>query len=353
MSEQTLVNRANELLQSEQLRPKAKALLLLKLYQVHSLLSPEKADVYWEQLQALQQHLGNEDKALLDEIRSLVEEEEDPTKGFAGEKIAQIKAKLAEPGLTEAALRAFLEKIAKEVEKRFWPGGKQAVWQYLVQVWKTFDRGQALGLTAKLSRSKRLLQVRRMNQESPLTVEEWRRFSEENSQKEAVRIIVAMLEDPKVKLTIPDETIVSVVSSLLIKLIDASKLGSTLDQINKFLVMVANENTASKVFEALKYAVNAVANSPSLAQQWPEKFNAVLNLVILGVKLNVISTENVSNFVQDLPKYMVDYGFSTCYALISDADNLQSNLSEVMKSVSKAEQAEAWFLVIATQRGNW
>jgi len=351
MSDQTLVNRANALLQSEQLRPKAKAFLLLKLCQVNTLLSSEKADVYWNQLQTLQQHLGNEDKALFEEIRSSVEEEEDPTKGFAGEKIAEIKAKLAEPELTESALREFLETKAKEVEKRFWPGGKQAVWQYLVQVWKTFDRGHALGLTSKLSRPKRLLQVRQMNQESLLTVEEWRKFSEENSQKEAVRIIVTILEDSKAKLTIPDEYILPVVSSLSAKVFNAAQLSSTLDQINKFLAMVASKDTAQKVFDALKEASKTFANSPALNQQWPDKYNAVLNLIILGVKLNVINAENVSTFVQDLPKYMADFGFSTCYALISNAENLQSNLSEVMKSVSKTEQAEAWFLVLATQRG--
>ena len=352
MSDQTLVNRANELLQSDQLRPKARALLLLKLYQVHTLLSSEKAEDYWKQLESLQQHLGNEDKAVLAELRSSVEEEEDPTKGFAGEKIAEIKAKLAEPGLTEEALRAFLEAKAKEVEKRFWPGGKQAVWQYLVQTWKTFDRGQALALTAKLSRPKRLAQVRQMNQESPLTVEEWRRFAGENSEKEAVRVIAAILEDPKVQLKIPDEFIVPVTASLSAQVFDASKLASTLEQIDKFLGMVANKDTAPKVFEAIKDAATTVANSTGLAQQWPEKFNGVLHLAILGVKLNVITPESIKDFAQALPKYMVDYGFSTCYGLISDAGNLEANLAEVLKSVSKTKEAEAWFLVIATQRGN-
>ncbi|QRN82840.1 hypothetical protein JR338_10510 [Chloroflexota bacterium] len=351
MSDQTLVNRANALLQSDQLRPKAKAFLLLKLCQVHTLLASEHADVYWQQLQPLQKHLGNEDQALLQELRSSVEEEEDPTKGFAGEKIAEIKAKLAEPGLTEAALREFLDAMAKTVEKRFWPGGKQAVWVYLVQVWKTIDRSQALGLTSKLSRPKRQLQVRQMNQESPLSVEEWQRLAEENSQKEAIRIIAAILDDPKVKLTVPDEYIVPVVSSLSLNILDTSKLGSTLDQINKFLVMAFTEDTVSQIFDALGGAASTFANSTALNNQWPEKFRAVLNLVILGVKLGVITNDNVSSFVQNLPKYMVDFGYVTCYALISDGEDLQSNMAEAMKVVSKAEQAEAWFLVIATQRG--
>jgi len=351
MSDQTLVDRANALIQSEQLRPKAKAFLLLKLCQVHTLLSSEKAEVYWKQLQSLQRHLGNEDKSLMEEIRSTLEEEEDPTKGFAGEKIAEIKAKLAEPDLTELALREFLEQMTEEVEKRFWPGGKQAVREYLIQVWKTFDRKQALGLTSKLSHPKRQMQVRQMNQETPLTVEEWHRFSEENSQNEAVRIIISILEDPQTKFTIPEEYIVPIVSGLSGKLANSAQLGNTLNLINKFLQMVTHKESAPQVFDAIKSAAKRFANSSALANQWPEKFRAVLNLVILGANLNVINKENASSFAQNLPKYMVDFGFSSCYALISNAENLQSNMSEVMKSVSKIEQAEAWFLVLATQRG--
>ena len=351
MSDQTIVSRANALIQSDKLRPKAKAFLLWKLYQVHTLLLSDQAEVYWEQLQPLQNQLGNEDKAALEEIRSSVEAEEDPTKGFAGEKIAEIKAKLAEPGLTEEALRKFLDEMAKVVDKRFWPGGKQAVWEYLIQVWKKIDRKKALGLTSKLSRPKRKLQVRQMNQESPLTAEEWQRFSEENSQKEAIQIIVTMLENPKPVLTIPGAYVVPVVSSLTDKVFGAGQLGDTLDKINKFLVMVIEKDTTPQVFEALKSAAKTFANSTALNNQWPEKFNGVLNMIILGVKLKVITPDNVSAFVQDLPKFMVDYGISSCYGLLSDAEDLKSNLDKVLKSVSKSKEAEAWFLVLATQRG--
>lgn len=351
MSDQTLVNRANELIQSEQLGPKAKAFLLLKLYQVYTLMGSDQADVYWQQLQPLQQHLGNQDKALLDEIKASVEEDEDPTKGFAGEKIAEIKAKLAEPGLTEAALREFLDGMAKIVEKRFWPGGKQAVWEYLIQVWKTFDRKHALSLTSKLSRPKTKLQVRQMNQESPLTVDEWQRFAEENSQKDAIQIIGAILEDPKCQLTIPDAYIVPVVLSLTSNLYDIGQLNNTLDQIGLFLVMVYNDDKAPLIREAIKEAAKTFAKSTALNNQWPQKFHAVLNMIILGVKLNVITLDDVGDFVQDLPKFMVDFGISSCYALLSDAEDLQSNLAKVLKSVSKSKEAEAWFLVAATQRG--
>jgi hypothetical protein len=351
MSDQTLLNRANALIQSDQLGPKAKAFLLLKLCQFYMLMGSEQADVYWEQLQSLQQHLGKQDKAVMEELKASVEEEEDPTKGFAGEKIAEIKAKLAEPGLTEAALRDFLDSMAKVVEKRFWPGGKQAVWEYLVKVWKTIDRKHALALTAKLSKPKRRLQVRQMNQESPLTVEEWQHFAEENSQKNAVQIIEAMLEDPKLALTIPDDYIVPVVSNITGNLFSGNQLSGTLEKINKFLVMVAKEDTAPQVFEAIKGAAKSFANSTSMNNQWPEKFHAVLNMVILGVKLKVITPDNVSDFVQDLPKFMVDYALSSCYALLSDADDLKSNLDKVLKSVTKSKQAEAWFLVVATQKG--
>ena len=101
MSEQSLVERANQLLESGKLNPKTKAFLLLKLCQAYTMLAPEKAEGYWKQLQSLERHLGTEEKNAMAELRQMLEEEEDPTKGFAGEKIAEIKEKLADPNLSD------------------------------------------------------------------------------------------------------------------------------------------------------------------------------------------------------------------------------------------------------------
>jgi len=346
-----MIERANALIKSDQLRPKAKAFLLLKLSQIHALLSSEKAEDYWKQLQSQQRHLANEDKTLMESLRPMLEEEEDPTKGFAGEKIAKIKSKLNQPDLSEGELRAFLEEKAEEVRKRFWPAGKQAVWQQLIQVWKSIDRNQALALTAKLSHPKRQIQVRRMNRENPLRVDEWQRFTQENSRNEAIQIITAMLDDPQPKLNIPSKYMVPVVSGLVSKMTAAPQLKNTLDQINKFLPLVAAKDSKGEVLEALKKAAKKLATAPALANQWPEKFNAVLNLVIQGTNLGVINEATASGFAQNLPKHMVDFGLSTCYGLFTNADNLQANLSEVMKTVSQKDPAEDWFLVLATQRG--
>ena len=352
MSEQSLVAQANTLVNSDQLRPKPKAFLLLKLCQVHALFSSEEAQEYWKQLQGLQNHLANEDKSLMEDLRPMLEEEEDPTKGFAGEKIAEIKAKLAEPGLSESDLRQFLAEKAEEVRKRFWPAGKQAVWEYLVEVWKTFDRKQALALTAKLSAGRRLLQVQRMNRQSPLSVEEWQGFIAENSQNEAVRMIISILDDAQPKLNLPSELIVPVISSMAAKMTAATQLGTTLQQIDKFLPLVSSQESAPAVFEGLKSAAKAFANSAALSNTWPEKFNAVLNLAVQGANLGIITPANAQDFAQTLPKPMVDFGLSTAYALSSTSpEGLDQNLSEVMQSASQKAQAEAWFLVLATQRG--
>jgi len=332
-----LIERANALIKSDQMRPKAKAFLLLKLSQIHALLSSDKAEDYWKQLQSQQRHLANEDKTLMESLRPMLVEEEDPTKGFAGDKIAEIKSKLNQPDLAEEELREFLEEKAEEVKKRLWPAGKQAVWQQLIQVWNSIDRNQALALTAKLSHPKRQVQVRRMNREKPLSVDEWQSFTDENSKNEAIKIITAMLDDPQPKLTIPRDYIVPIVSGMVSKMTAAPQLKNTLDQINKFLTLVAAEDSKTAVLEALKKAAKSLSNAQSLANQWPEKFNAVLNLAILGTKLGVINEVTTSGFTKNLPKHMVDFGLATCYGLFTNADNLQTNFSEVMKSTSQKE----------------
>jgi len=351
MSEQSLLTQANELIRSNQLQQKAKAYLLLKLCQIHALLSSEGAEAYWGQLQSYKSYLGEPEKKLLTELGQLIEDEEDPTKGFAGEKIAEIKAKLAEPDINEWSLREFLQEKAEEVSKRFWPGGKKAVWEYLVLAWKGFDRKQALVLTSKLSQSKRLTHVRRMNRENPLSIEEWHAFTAENSQNETVRIILAILEDPQVKLTIPSEYIVPVVQRILSEFTNANQISQVLNQIKKFIPLVCKADSVPQVFDALKESVKNFTNSLTLNNHWPDKFNAAFNLINFGVDLGVINLVNAENLIHVLPAHLKDFGLSSIYALVSNSENLEANLAELLKSVTDKETSEAWFSIIAVERG--
>ena len=346
-----LIDRADTLIKTDQLRPRAKAFLLLKLSQIYTFLSMEKADKYWNQLQTQQKHLDPQEKALMEELRPMLEEEEDPSKGFAGEKIAEIKSKLKNPDLSDWEIREFLEEKAEEVKKRIWPAGKQAVWQQLIEIWKPIDRKQALALTAKLSHAKRQVHLRRMNLENPLSLEEWHRFKDENSLNEAVQIIVSLLDDPQPKLNIPSEYIKPVVNAIASKLTSFDQLRNTLDLVNKFLILVTDNASKAEVLESLKNAAKSFANSPALANLWPEKFNAVLNLIILGTKLGVINEKTANSFVQNLPRHMADFGLASCYALFGNKEDIRTNLSQLMKSVSQKDLAEAWFLVVITQRG--
>jgi len=113
-----------------------------------------------------------------------------------------------------------------------------------------------------------------MNRENPLRVDEWQRFTQENSRNEAIQIITAMLDDPQPKLNIPSKYMVPVVSGLVSKMTAAPQLKNTLDQINKFLPLVAAKDSKGEVLEALKKAAKKLATAPALANQWPEKFNA-------------------------------------------------------------------------------
>jgi hypothetical protein len=345
-----LLDRAKALINSDSLRPGAKAFLLLSLCQIYVMLSPDKAYEYWQRLKQIQNYIDEDSKMLMEQLRPIFEEKEDPTKGFAGEKIAEIKAMLEKPDLNESELREFLGFKAEEVKKRFWPVGKQAVWSFLVSTWKTIDRKQAMSLTKNLFPGRRLMIVRQINRENTMTIEEWQSFIEANSQKETVRVILAILDDPNLKLQIPGDYVQPVVSKLISQMDSIDHLESTLNKINKFILLISTNENKPHVFDTLKEAVRSMANSNIIGQKWAEKFDSVLKLIVLGTSIGVINKENISIFVKPLPEHMHDFAIASCYAMITTKENVQENHLKMMEAVVQKENAEAWFLVLLTER---
>ena len=157
-----------------------------------------------------------------------------------------------------------------------------------------------------------------MNRQSPLSVEEWQGFIAENSQNEAVRMIISILDDAQPKLNLPSELIVPVISSMAAKMTAATQLGTTLQQIDKFLPLVSSQESAPAVFEGLKSAAKAFANSAALSNTWPEKFNAVFDIsleenvderdvndIIQSIKTNLRNKfPKMKAYIKAEPKYV-------------------------------------------------
>lgn len=349
-SSQSIIDRANSLIQNKDLQPKAKALLLLKLTQLHALFSSENAIDYWQQLVPMRGNITGEDKIQLDELGLNFEEGKTPTKGFAGEKIAEIKNIMARPNVSEFELRAFLDQCETEVSKKLWPGGKQAIWEQLVLAWKTIDRKKALMLTAKLSGGLRQTVVRRMNQEATLTLEEWRSFIDTNNQNEAVKIILAILDDPQAKLTIPNNLVVPVIRAITANLHSINQLGDVLGKIDRFVPMVASTETWTDLYQALKDTAIFFGNSPAFGNQWAERFNATFRIMVCGVMSGVITRENIHLLEKGFPNHILDFAKASCFSYLCDESNAREVMAELIASVTQKDEAKAWFLVVLTDR---
>lgn len=351
MEEQTqgLIDRVNLLVQSDVLRPKAKAFLLLKLCQLYALFSSEKAQSYWERLTPFKSVIPVNEKSHLEELNLVFEEIKAPG-GFAGKMIEEIKAKLKNPNILVLELRDFLNAKEEEIKKKFLLSGKQAIYQQLVLAWKTIDRKQALTLTAKLSAPVRQMIVRRMNQEKPLSIEEWYSFIAANSQQEAAKIILTILEDSKPEFEIPNDLVVPVVTAINNKLVSMNEFAQVLDLIDKFVRLVAKAENFQNVFDALKFSARNFATTGVLANNWLARYEAILRLIFLGVSSGLITVENMALLIKDLPKHMTDFCMASCYAILADENNAAQYLTELINKAAKKEEAETLFLVLLVER---
>ncbi len=346
-----VLSKANQLLASNELRPKAKAFLLLKLVQIMILVSPEKARDYWERLAKIKNQLAGEDATSINDLTPIFEEEESPKKGFAAEKIGEIDALLGNENLSESQLKDALQQIEEEVKKRFLPFGKMPVWKKLVMVWKGIDRKYALQLCGKLGPYVRKPIVRRMNQEEKLSPDEWRVYSQAASQQEASKLIVEILDEPQPKLDLPHELIEPVMNVIRGKLDNAQKLQMVLDEIAKLIKLITREENKSEIFDSFKKTIKFFDSSYVLSQQWAEKFNASFNIIALGVNFQIIYMSNVNDFITAFPKHMIDFGRAGFYGLIVDKEEAKTKLDLLLQEVEKTAESEAWFLVMLVERG--
>ena len=84
-------------LASNELAPKARAFLLLKLCAICSVFLPDRAKQYWRLLSAVASHVPADEQSHLNDLRQLMGERPAPSSGFAGERIAEINYRRKEP----------------------------------------------------------------------------------------------------------------------------------------------------------------------------------------------------------------------------------------------------------------
>jgi hypothetical protein len=347
----SLILRADSLIQSNQLKPKAKAFLLLKLCQVNLLFSQEKAAQYWNQLAPLKNQLPEEEKAHLPELAVVFEEGKIPG-GFAGKMIEDIKAKCSQPELLILELRDFLLKCEEETEKKFLLKGKQAIWMEIVSAWKNIDRKKALPLTAKLSPKNRESMIRRMHHETPLTVEEWHSFLATNSQPEAVRIITVILDEEQPKLSVPNTLIIPITNAITSKFTHVNQLNDIINKVEKFLgsLMTVSDNL-QYVFEALKTCVDFLASTNVLTNNWVDRFDAILRLIVWGVVIGLINENTTTLFVKNIPDHLREFSLTTSYGMLANEENAERYLTSIKSEVKSKQDTETWFLILLGERG--
>ena len=347
----SLMLKADSLIQSNSLRPKAKALLLLKLCQLSLLVSQEKAAHYWNLLTPFKNQLPEDEKTHLPELVTVFEEGKIPG-GFAGKMIEEIRAKCNQPGLLILELRDCLMKYEQETDKKFLLKGKQAIWLELVSAWKRIDRKKALSLTSKLSLTNRESMVRRMHHETPLTVEEWHSFLETNSQPEAVRIISAILEEEQPKLDIPNTLVLSVTNDITSKFSLVNQLNDTINKLEKFFkCLMTTSDNLQYVFEALKSSVDFLAKTNVLLNNWIDRFDVILRLIVWGVVNGLINENNTALFVKNLPDHLREFSLTSCYGLLAKEENAERYLTSVKNEVMHKAYGETWFLMLLGERG--
>lgn len=345
-----ILSRVNEILAADTTKPKAKALLLLSLCNIYSIVNPSIAKEYYERLKLFAHLLSGEQLTQYSELREVFDPHQPSPQSFAGQQISMLEATLNRPGVSEDEVKAALRAVEQQLLKRHWPFGKKPIWEAIINYWSQIDRNHALELCIHLSGASCSLYVSRMNRQNPLTPDAWNVLLRTLSQNQVAQIALKILSDSPSRLDIPADFILPVMKQIRSRLVSVKDVSTVLDLASALAGYVATPDRLPQLFNALTYLTKELCTFWPFNQQWIDLFHAVFRLIGIGVSSKALTIQNMKALYEVLPGHLHDFAHASFRGWVATEETAEQMLIQLMDAKNRID-SEAWFLVTLVKRG--
>lgn len=151
----------DSLLQNEELKEEAKAILLLNVVSILVSYSQEKAKYYWEKLKKIKKSIIKDEKGNYVLLSTLLDYK--IKSKFVADILAKIDQALKLSSLDVEKAINLLYDCENRLKKRIWPIGKSHLWSSLIIAWFNIDRKKGLNLINKIRKDIRLFLICQLN----------------------------------------------------------------------------------------------------------------------------------------------------------------------------------------------
>jgi hypothetical protein len=354
-------------LSQQDLRPRARALLLLNLCQIWSLVDLEKAKEYWESLEELSGELDADSQASYQALQDLFEPPEPPQPhegtGTSPQVAAEIQTARAEAGENTEILKERLQAAEARLRQRWWwPFGLTAAWTALMETWATVDRAQALRLLPKVSATQQENLLRGLNRASKLSPEEWQAAAKVMHPPALMKLVEEILGD-KNPLSLSPALATSVVNHLKTSLLAPkgeweveNKRRQAMEQLEHLVTQVAlsDPQTAQTILEQAILAGQAANLFTGDKGEFVRSFTYLRRIINLWARFPDLR-ESGFQFCRDrTPAPLLSFVLAQWHGILPQSlEEIPSHLQALLEDdeVTEKREAEAWCLVTLVRRG--
>ena len=347
-------------LEGNALLDQPKAFLLLKLCQLCSTFAPERAEKYWQVLQALQRAIPQENQAELAELRTNFEESSSSEKkGFTAEMLAEIEEinKLE----NEAQKKEKLQDCEARLKKRFNPIGKGPVWKALVEAWLPLDHMYAFQVMKNISGKLQSDTLKRLNRAALLETVEWTSLSQILGANKIENVILEILADNNQSIRLDDILIEQMAKKIRNGLTQVSiplnedLLVKQLSNYTRLLALHAAKEKEGLLSRLIAEMVEYLAKAAWLEQRWLVRFDLMQAIMTTGENLeknglNILTSSFADSVVKNVPSHLQNFFLSTWAGLGAKTETIPALYSNLMQRTSNDETSEAWFFVLLIKR---
>lgn len=350
----------DNLLASDRLRPKPRALLLLRLCQASQTFRPDRFAVYWPMLQQCGGSLPPDEQPALASLREAVSgQRETKQTPFGREILAAVRQAAETAAHDRSGALAILANCEQRLRKRWWPFGKRPLWQALVQVWAEIDRPAALQRLKKVGGSFQESLLVRENDRQGLSASEWDLALLHGAPLPAM---AKTLDADSPSLSISPGAVQKLSGMLLgqvhqARLLDDSQESAADERrqeaLNRYLklVRVLAEPRAAEAEQLMERLVQSTATTSLYAETFVDRFSAIRLQVGTWADITPLQSAGFHYLAQKAPRHVRDLALAQlCAMSVPEDGDASGHWQSLLQHASQPELAEAWFLVTLVRR---
>jgi len=344
-----------DVIENKNLKSKPKAILIIKLAKLFSIINPELIGLYLKEITNKGAIVPLEYQSEYQSLKSTIspKEAQKSKNVFVQNLCIDIENAIQQIPVGLDVAKNILVLAEKKLRKAWWRSGKKVVWILLMDAWAKADRSYAIQILGNHLTVNYPLIIKQWEKEKQISEEEWGLLSKLAITPSALnKILFELIEDNQFP-QLPDNLIgnlFSAIKSDIIKMIKESQedeLNETFEKFLKFMSLVIETKKEKSFNHFISDLYSSISKNDSFYKDFTYlPYNMIEKIVSLWAERTINPEDTLPLILKQTPDFLKDFVQSVWYSLLADKTNEVGLYYNQLMNVAKSKfESELWFLV--------